>query len=153
MQILTDIHKKYPPVACRLDRLSFDNILEKRLSENHCKIVDRTKILGIDDLDLKFDMSIPSISDYISNVINQAAKEWKEKENKWFIETLKAYGVEESEILDRVQVIPQYIEHGTDIYRVNIDGKYAFSFKQWIESDFDYKNPYTYNSTFCIKMI
>ncbi len=153
MQILTDLHKKYPSVACRLDKLNFDNILEKHLAENHCKILDKTKMHGIDNLDLKFDMSIPSISDYINNVINQAAKEWEEKENKWFIETLKAYGVEESEIPDRIQVIPQYVEHGTDIYHVNIDGKYSFSFKQWIEGDFDYKNPYTYNSTFCIKMI
>lgn len=153
MQILTDISKKYPPVACRLDKLYTNNILEKHLVENHCKIVDREKIHEIDDLDLKFYMPIPSMSDYINNVISQAAEEWTEYQNKWFIETLKVCGVEESEIPDRVEIIPQYVEHGTDIYHVNIDEKRAFSFKQWIEDNHDYKNPYTYSYTFCIKMV
>lgn len=153
MQFLTDINKKYPPVTCRLDKLYTNNILEKHLAENHCKIVDREKMHRIDDLDLKFDMPIPSMSDYINNVISQAAKELTEKENKWFIETLKTYGVEESEIPNRVEVIPQYVESGADIYHVNIDGEHAFSFKKWIEDSFDCKNPCTYSYTSYIEMV
>lgn len=153
MQFFTDINKKYPPVTCRLDKFHTNNILEKHLAENHCKIIDRKKMRRIDDLDLKFDMPISSMSDYINNVISQAAKEWTEYQDKWFIETLKAYGVKESEIPDRVEIIPQYAESGTDIYHVNIDGKHAFSFKQWIEDNFDYKNPYTYSHTSHIEMV
>lgn len=153
IQIYTDLHKKYPPLTCRLYKLHTNSVLEKHLAENHCKIADRFKKHDMQDFDLKFDMPCPTITDFINDFINKTVKQYKEEFDKWFIKTLECYGVEESEILQRVEVITQNVEDGTDIYHVNIDGQHAFSFKKWIENDFDYKNPYVYTSNLCIKIL
>ena len=153
MQIFTDLHKIYPPLTCRLDKLNANNILEKHIEENHCKVVDRVHTNKLKNLQERFNVPIPTIECMISNFAKQAAKEQTEFLDNWLIDNLKAYGVDKSEIINRVELILQYPQCEYDVYRVLIDGQYAFSFKCWTEYASDYKKPYTYNMTFHIKII
>lgn len=153
IQIFTDLHKKYPPLTCRLDKLNTNNILEKHLEENRCKIADRVHLNELDDLQSKFNVSIPTLDDLFRNFVEQATKEQKEYLDNWLVDNLKAYGVDKSEIMDRVKLVPQYPQCKYDVYCVFIDNQYAFSFKTWTECIDDYKKPYTYNMAFYVKMI